>query len=67
METLPYLTESEKVRAYSCARNVEDKLNAVKNELLNEKPYKYYLIEKLESILWDTNCIISMCKNESED
>ena len=66
MEPLPYLTEEEKIRAYSCAKNIQDKLNAVLTELLNEKPYKGYLLEKLDSINWDTNCIINMCNKKGE-
>ena len=65
MEELPYLaTDEEKARAYSCAKNIEDKLQAIINELLTERPYKYYLLEKLDNIKWDTNCLISMCKKE---
>lgn len=62
MEQIPHLTDEQKVKAYSCAKNIQDQLVAILNELLNEKSYKGYLKEKLEIIENDTKCILSMCK-----
>ena len=60
----PYLEGYDISKAKDYAYNIQDKLNAIANELEQEKPYKRYLQEKLESILWDTNCLIVMCKEE---
>lgn len=62
---MEYLNKEEIERAKRVASNIADNLKAVMTELsIVEKPYKNYLTEKLESILWDTNCLIVMCKEE---
>ena len=59
----PYLEENELNRAKSCTYNIQDNLNAVCNELNQTgNAYKEYLLEKLEKIKWDLNCLINMCK-----
>lgn len=63
-EQLPYLTGYEIIRASNCEHNIQDKLDAIKSEIHKEKPYKGYMLEKLQSILWDTKCLISMCEND---
>ena len=62
----PYLEKFEIERAKMCLSNIEDKLKSVSTEIQNEKPYKYYLLEKLNSILNDTNVLIYMCEDEEE-
>ena len=67
METLPYLSEEEQTRAKDCINNIFDKINALQTEVSNDRSYKHYMLEKLESALWDMNCLISMCKNNGDD
>ena len=67
METLPYLSEEEQRRAKSCVNNILDKLNAVQIEVNKEHSYKCYMMEKLESALWDINCLIHVCENEGDE
>lgn len=62
----PYLEGYNISRAKDCAYNIQDKLNAITNELEQEKPYKGYLKEKLESILHDTECLLSMSEREEK-
>lgn len=63
----PYLNEEEKSRLKMCIANIKDKLTALESESLNERPYRYYLAEKVDSILWDANCIKSMTKQKTKD
>lgn len=63
---MDFLDENEKKRAAGCINNIQDKLDALKSEICSrEKPFKPYMMEKLDSILWDTNCLISMCKDKN--
>ena len=63
----PYLEKFEIERAKMCLSNIDDKLKSVNAEIQNERPYKYYLIEKLNSVLTDTNVLIYMCKEGEEE
>lgn len=57
-----YLNEDELQRAKDCCYNIEDKMNAVHNELFSQgNAYKSYLAEKLDSIQWDLNVLKNMC------
>lgn len=56
------LNKEEKARAISCVNNIQDKLSAIKIELISENVHKSYISEKIESICWDSNCIKSMCE-----
>lgn len=61
----PYLEEEEIKRAKNCVNNIMNKLNAVQSELnTREHPYKTYLKEKLDIILYDTKCMLDMCNKE---
>ena len=61
MDIKPYLEDDEIARAKMCISNIEDKLNAIKSEVYNTAhPYKKYLDEKLQSIIFDTKCLDSM-------
>ena len=60
----PYLNEEEKRRLKMCIANIKDKLQAIESESLNDKPYRCYLKEKIDSIIWDVNCIESMSRND---
>lgn len=63
-----FLNKEEKQRAKECVYNIKDKMNAIENEVFyKDKSYKEYLLEKLQSILWDTNCLINMCKSKGDD
>lgn len=61
-----YLDEEQHERAIWCIANINDKLAAIDKELLNERAYKSYILEKLENIEWDFTCLKNMCKTEEE-
>ena len=58
------MEDDEKNRIESCISNIEDKLNAIKKEMKLEKPYKYYILEKIDPIIFDAKCIKSICESE---
>ena len=58
------MEEYEKRKIESCINNIQDKLEAIKKEVKLEKPYKYYILEKIEQILFDAKCIKSICESE---
>ena len=62
-EKLPYLDKYEKERLNMCLNNIHDKLTAIDVEALKNNSYKYYIKEKIDSILWDANVI----KNLTEE
>lgn len=62
----PYLDEDEKRRYEMCLRNIEDKLKALKAEAEKERPYRYYIKEKIDSIIWDAKCIEFLTHNDEE-
>lgn len=61
------LSELEIERAKMCVSNLVDKIRAIDIEMLKSNPHKSYLNEKLQSILWDTNVLIEICKNDREE
>lgn len=63
----PYLEGYEIDRAEMCVMEIADKLKAIDMEVHKDRPYKYYLMEKLAPILNDVNCLIDMCKREEVD
>ena len=60
------MEEYEKTRIESCISNIQDKLEAIKSEIRLEKPYKYYILEKIEPILFDAKCIKNICESEEK-
>lgn len=60
------LNENEIKKAKECLFNIEDKLQAIEMELCKENPYKYYLLEKIDSVLWDSRCIANLCKTDEK-
>ena len=61
---MEYLSKEEIKRAKMCVLNIQDKLGSVASEInTREKPYKHYLQEKIESILWDANVLMNMVNN----
>lgn len=63
-----YLEEEDLRRAQMCNDNIVDKMGAVSQELRTvQKPNKGYLLEKLESVAWDVNVLIRMCKGGDND
>lgn len=58
------MKEYELNRAKDCIYNIQDKLDALRDEINRGKPYAYYCLEKLEPIKNDVNCLISMFKEE---
>lgn len=47
-------------RCISICYEIQDRLNAIKNELLhNEKPYSGYLLEKIKTLEIDVPCLKS--------
>lgn len=59
---MEYLDKWEIERANMCIANIKDKMQSVDFEVLGRKPYKLYLLEKLNSVLHDVNCLINMCE-----
>lgn len=63
-----YLEDENLKRAKICDNNITDKMRAISKEIWEvEKPNKRYLLEKLESVAWDVNVLIRMCKGGDED
>ena len=60
------MEEYEKRRIESCIYNIQDKLEAIKSETNLEKPYKYYILEKIEPIINDAKCIKNICESEEK-
>ena len=58
------MEEYEKKRIQGCIYNIQDKLEAIKTEIKLEKPYKYYILEKIEPVLNDAKCIKNICERE---
>lgn len=64
----PYLEGYEINRAKMCVAEIKDKLKAIEAELeTRERPYKYYLMEKLKPILNDVECLIQMSDKKEGD
>ena len=61
------LDKYEIQRAKMCVSNLVDKIRAIDIEMLKSNPHKSYLNEKLQSILWDTNVLIEICKNDRKE
>ena len=62
---MDYLSKQEKARVLAFVlSNIDDNWSAIKNELLKEHSYKYYLLEKLLPIQHDINLLIALCKKE---
>ena len=63
-----YLENENLRRAKMCDNNIGDKMRAITKEIWeDEKPNKKYLLEKLDSVAWDINVLIRMCKGENEN
>ncbi len=58
------MEEYEKKKIESCILNIEDMLKAIKKEVQLDKPHKYYILEKIEPILFDAKCIKSICEDK---
>ena len=58
------MEEYEKRKIKDCIYNIQDKLEAIKNEISLNKPHKYYILEKIEPIINDAKCIKSICESE---
>lgn len=61
-----YLGKNEQERMKQLIREIEDNWNAIKTELQNEKAYKIYLLEKMQGINWNINCINLLLEDEDE-
>lgn len=55
-----YLTEEDKKRMKMLVNEIYDFLNAIRNEIYNDKAYKSYLKEKMDAVNTDINCINSL-------
>lgn len=58
------LNESEKNEVWGCYENIQNKLNAIREELIRGECYKSYILEKIESVCWDSNYIKAVCEDE---
>lgn len=61
------LNGSEKNQVWGCYENIQDKLNAIREELIRGECYKSYILEKIESVCWDSNCIKAVCEDEQNN
>lgn len=61
-----YLEKSKQERIKQLIREIEDNWAAIKTELENEKAYKIYLLEKMQGINWNINCINLLLEDEDE-
>lgn len=64
---LPYLELNETRRMYYLLNEIDNLFIAIHNELANEKPYKYYIQEKMKGIVTDINCILSLIDDIKEE
>lgn len=60
------MKEQEKKRAISISNNIRDKLNAIQSELVSSYQSPRYLLEKIEPIIWDANCLKRMFEEEQK-
>ena len=60
------MEEYEKERIESCISSIQDNLEAIRKEIKLERPYKYYILDKLEPIFYDVKCIKSICESEEK-
>ena len=61
------LNQNELKTAKECVYNIQDKINAINTELnYKDNAFKGYILEKLSSILHDTECLIGICSEEEE-
>lgn len=60
------MQEYELRKAQDCVYNIQDKLNALRDEINRGNPYSGYCLEKLEPIKNDVNCLISMFESETK-
>ena len=61
-----YLKKNEQERIKQLIAEIEDNWDAIKTELQNEKAYKIYLLEKMQGINWNINCINLLLEDENE-
>lgn len=61
-----YLEKSKQERMKQLIAEIEDNWIAIKTELQNEKAYKIYLLEKMQGINWNINCINLLLEDEDE-
>lgn len=61
-----YLEKSKQERMKQLIREIEDNWNAIKTELQNERAYRIYLLEKMQGINWNINCINLLLEDEDE-
>lgn len=58
-----YLSETEQERMKQLIKEMEYNWTAIKTELQNERAYKMYLLEKMQGINWNINCINLMLED----
>ena len=61
-----YLEKNKQERMKQLIAEIEDNWIAIKVELQNEKAYKIYLLEKMQGINWNINCINLLLEDENE-
>lgn len=59
-----YLGKNEQERMKQLIAEIEDNWNAIKTELQNERAYRIYLLEKMQGINWNMNCINLMLEDK---
>ena len=60
------MEEWKKRRIKICLRNIKDKFEAIKKEIELDKPHKHYILEKIESIVFESTIIENICESEEK-
>lgn len=60
------LSKDEKERVKMCISNILDKTSAIMSEIEEDRSYKYYIKDKIDSVLWDSKVIQSLCAKEED-
>lgn len=60
------LSNEEKEFINECLDNIKDKLRAIKMEMERDIQSRYYLKEKIDSIVWDSQVIQNICSKEEK-
>lgn len=61
---MEYLNDWEKKKVNMCLTNIVDKIGAIQIEIIGDKAYKGYLLEKITSALHDMQVIKNICERE---
>ena len=58
------MEEYEKRKIEESIYSIQDRMESIKNEMMSDKPHKYYILRKIESIINYAKCIKNICESE---